>query len=157
MALAGLDILALDAYGSSRSVALDTFVVGSATRKPVSTDTFVTFERLLRAALNDRLELQTRLTEHRTHYPARQRIPVSVQIEPAGWDTAVLVSAPDRPGLLHDLARAVSSAGLDIRWANVRTVDGVALDTFHVVGTDGGPVDDPGALGHLAMRLREVR
>jgi hypothetical protein len=33
----------------------------------------------------------------------------------------------------------------------------MALDTFHVVGGDGGPVDDPGALGHLAMRLREVR
>ncbi len=157
MALAGLDILALDAYGSSGSVALDTFMVSSATRRPVSTDTFVTFERLLRAALKDRLELQTRLTERRAHYPARRRGSVSVEIESAGWDTAVLVSAPDRPGLLHDLARAVSLAGLDIRWANVMTVDGVALDTFHVVGPDGGPVDDPGALGHLAMRLREVR
>jgi UTP:GlnB (protein PII) uridylyltransferase len=59
--------------------------------------------------------------------------------------------------LLHDLARAVSSAGLDIRWAKVVTVDGMALDTFHVVGPDGGPVDDPGTLGHLTMRLREVR
>jgi [protein-PII] uridylyltransferase len=157
MALAGLDILALDAHGSSGSVALDTFMVSSATRRPVGTDTFVTFERLLRAALNDRLELQTRLTERRAHYPARRRGSVSVEIESAGWDTAVRVSAPDRPGLLHDLARAVSLAGLDIRWANVMTVDGVALDTFHVVGPDGGPVDDPGALGHLAMRLREVR
>jgi UTP:GlnB (protein PII) uridylyltransferase len=74
----------------------------------------------------------------------------------AGWDTAVRVSAPDRPGLLHDLASAVSATELDIRWAKVQTVDGLALDTFHVVGLDGGPVDDPGVLGHLAMRLREI-
>ena len=67
------------------------------------------------------------------------------------------VSAPDRPGLLHDLARAVSATGLDIRWAKVLTVDGLAVDTFHVVGPDGSVVDDPGVLGHLAMRLREIR
>jgi [protein-PII] uridylyltransferase len=157
MALSGLDILALDAYGSAGHVALDTFVVCSATRRPVSTDTFASFERLLRAALKDRLELQTRLAERRMHYPARRQAPVTAEILSAGWDTAVRVSAPDRPGLLHDLARAVSSAGLDIRWAHVMTVDGIALDTFHVVGPDGGPVDDPGTLGHLAMRLREVR
>ena len=96
MALAGLDILALDAYGSSGSVALDTFMVSSATRRPVSTDTFVTFERLLRAALKDRLELQTRLTERRAHYPARGADPSASRSCPAGWDTAVLVSAPDQ-------------------------------------------------------------
>ncbi len=157
MALSGLDILALDAYGSSGRVALDTFVVTSATRRAVTTETFVAFERLLRAALKDRLELQTRLAERRRHYPASQQTPVAAEILSSGWDTAVRVSAPDRPGLLHDLARAVSSAGLDIRWAKVVTVDGVARDTFHVVGPDGGPVDDPGTLGHLAMHLREVR
>jgi [protein-PII] uridylyltransferase len=156
-ALSGLDILALEAYGSAGHVALDTFVVGSATRRPVTTETFVSFERLLRAALRDRLELQTRLAERRRHYPSQGHAPVTAEILSAGWDTAVRVSAPDRPGLLHDLARAVSSAGLDIRWANVVTVDGVAVDTFHVVGPDGGPVDDPGVLGHLAMKIREVR
>jgi [protein-PII] uridylyltransferase len=157
MALSGLDILALDAYGSSGRVALDTFVVTSATLRPVTTETFAAFERLLSAALRDRLELRTRLAERRRHYPASQRGRATAEILSAGWDTAVLVTAPDRPGLLHDLARAVSSAGLDIRWAKVVTVDGMALDTFHVVGPDGGPVDDPGTLGHLAMHLREVR
>ena len=157
MALAGLDILALDAYGSSGRIVLDTFIVTSATRRPVTTETFTNLERLLRAALLNHLELQTRLAERRRHYPVKNPKPVAAEILSAGWDTAVRVEAPDRPGLLHDLARAVSSAGLDIRWAKVMTVDGVARDTFHVVGPDGGPVDDPGILGHLAMRLREVR
>jgi [protein-PII] uridylyltransferase len=157
MALSGLDILAMDAYGSSGQIALDSFVVASATLRPVTTETFVAFERLLRAALRDRLELQTRLAERRGHYPTRLQSAVDAEILSAGWDTAVRVTTPDRPGLLHDLARAVSSAGLDIRWAKVVTVDGMARDTFHVVGPDGGPVDDPGVLGHLTMRLREVR
>ncbi|MDR3685879.1 MAG: HD domain-containing protein [Coriobacteriia bacterium] len=155
-ALAGLDILALDAYGSRDGVVLDSFVVTSATRRAVTTESFTQLERFLRAALRDRLELQTRLAERRKHYPARQSGPVRVETISAGWDTAVRVSAPDRPGLLHDLARAVSATGLDIRWAKVLTVDGIALDTFHVVGADGSVVDDPGVLGHLAMRLREI-
>ena len=66
------------------------------------------------------------------------------------------MTAPDRPGLLHDVARAVSSEGVDIRWAKVQTIEGIARDTFHVVGPDGGPVDDTGVLGHIAMRIRSV-
>ncbi len=157
MSLAGLDILALDAYSAPGNIALDAFVVTSATRRPTTTETFVQLERLVRASLRDRLELKTRLAERQQHYPPRTTGPVQVETIAAGWDTAIRVSAPDRPGLLHDLAQAVSATGLDIRWAKVLTVDGLAHDTFHVVGPDGGPVDDPGVLGHLVMRLREVR
>ena len=80
-----------------------------------------------------------------------------MQTVSAGFDTAVRVSAPDRPGLLHDLAQAVSATGLNIRWAKVLTVDGTAIDTFHVVDSEGEPVDDDGVLGHLVMRMREIR
>ena len=156
ISLAGLDILAVDAYGARSGMVLDTFVVASATLRPVTTETFVSFERLLRAALRDRLELRTRLAERRKHYPARSRAPLQVTTVSAGYDTAVRVSAPDRPGLLHDLAQAVSATGLNIRWAKILTVDGMAIDTFHVVDADGGPVDD-GTVGHLAMRMREIR
>lgn len=157
MALAGLDILAVDAYGAMGGVALDTFVVASATRRAVSTDTFANLDRLLSAALRDRLELRTRLTERRRHYPASATGPITVKATSDGFDTAVQVVAPDRPGLLHDLAAAVSACDLNIRWAKVLTVDGMATDTFHVVDSTGGPVNDSGVIGHLVMRLREVR
>ena len=156
MALSGLDILSVDAYGAPNGVALDVFVVTSATKRPVSPDTFTSLERFARAALRDRLELATRLAERRRHYRARLSAPVKVETIPSGWDTAIRVTAPDRPGLLHDIARAVSSEGVDIRWAKVQTIEGVARDTFHVVGPDGGPVDDAGVLGHIAMRIRSV-
>jgi len=157
MALAGLDILAVDAYGAIGGVALDTFIVTSATRRAVSTDTFANLDRLLSAALRDRLELRTRLTERRRHYPASASGPITVRASSSGFDTAVHIVAPDRPGLLHDLASAVSACDLNIRWAKVLTVDGVAKDTFHVVDSTGDRVDDDGVIGHLVMRLREVR
>lgn len=156
MALAGLDILAVDAYGAPGGIALDTFVVKSATRRPVTIETFANLDRLLTAALHDRLQLRTRLAERRRHYPASATGPLTVRAVSSGFDTAVLVKGPDRPGLLHDLAAAVSATGLNIRWAKVVTVDGVVSDTFHVVDSEGGPVADDGVIGHLVMRLREV-
>ena len=153
-ALAGLDILAVDAYSAGPGIALDRFVVTSATRSPMSTDTFAKLERLATAALRDRLELAVRLRERRRHYPVRAKGAVQVSTRAAGWATELRVSAPDRPGLLHDVVAAVAAEGLDIRWAKVQTIEGVARDVFHLVGPDGGPVDDPGALGHVAMRIR---
>lgn len=156
IALAGLDILSVDAYGTPGRVALDTFVVTSATRRAVTPETFSAVERFIEAALRDRLELATRLGEHAKHYPPRSDAPTSVRVSRSGLDTAVHVIAPDRPGLLHDLALAVSATGLDIRWARVQTVSGIARDTFHVVDEAGDPVDDDGVLGHLAMNIRQA-
>jgi len=156
MALSGLDILSVDVYGTTGRIALDRFVVQAATRRALTPETFATFDRLVTVALADRLELAVRLAQRRRHYPARASTPGSVEVDQGGWDTTVHVRAADRPGLLHDLAAAVAATGLDIRWARVHTVDGVASDTFHVIGPDGGPVSDPGTLGHLSMRLRDA-
>jgi len=71
------------------------------------------------------------------------------------YATAVKVRAADRVGLLYDLARAFADSDLQIRWARAVTQSGVAKDVFHVTDATGEPVDDPGVLGHLAMRIRE--
>lgn len=155
IALAGLDILSVDAYGGTGRVALDSFVVRSATGASVTPKTLASVEELAENAIHDRLELASRLAERRRHYPPRVTSATKVEVAPTGWDTTVVVETPDRPGLLHDLAAAVSATGLDIRWARAQTLSGVARDTFHVAGPDGGPVTDPGVLGHLAMRLRD--
>lgn len=157
MALAGLDILSVDAFAAPSGVALDEFVVSSATERVVTEDTFAALERFVLAALRDRLGLATRLAERRRHYPPRADIPTSVTAERSGWNTVVEVTSADRPGLLHDIASALSACGVDIRWARIQTIDGVARDTFHVTGADGGAIDDPGVLGHLAMRIRAIR
>lgn len=156
LALAGLDILSVDAYPAPGGLALDSFTVTSATRRPVTPETFSAVERFVDAALRDRLELATRLAERRRHYPPRSAAPSKVTTKLTGWDTAVSVTTADRPGLLHDIAAAIARDGVDVRWARALTVNGMARDIFHVTGADGGPLDDAGALGHLAMRIREA-
>jgi [protein-PII] uridylyltransferase len=156
LSLSGLDILAADAYEAPEGVALDVFVVASDTLAGIDTATWAAFERHLNGALADPAGLDARLQERQRHYPAQTRARTHVSVgETGAYATAVEVTAADRIGLLHDLARAFGDSGLQIRWARAVTRDGVASDVFHVTDEWGEPVDDPGVLGHLAMRIRE--
>ena len=155
-ALAGLDILAADAYPAPADVALDVFTVQSATLAPIGSDTWTRFERYLNAGLASRLAMETRLAEKCRHYGPGRDGAVRVEIGRSDdYSTAVTVVAPDRVGLLHDLALAITADGLDIRWAKATTRDGIVRDVFHVTDGAGEPVADPGALGHLVMRVKE--
>jgi UTP:GlnB (protein PII) uridylyltransferase len=155
LALSGLDILSVDAQKVSNAASLYVFVVTSATGRAVSPETFSAVERHMRSVLHDRLELAVRLAERRRHYraPACSGL-AEVDVRPLGWATELRVTAPDRPGLLHDIARAVTEAGAHIRWARAQTVDGVARDTFHIVDAHMAPIDHPGVMGHVAMNIR---
>ncbi|GAA2035822.1 [protein-PII] uridylyltransferase [Pseudokineococcus marinus] len=63
----------------------------------------------------------------------------------------VTVVAPDRPGLFGDVAGLLAAHGLAVRSALVRTVDGVAVDTWWVHGSRGVP--DPAVLRTELLRL----
>jgi [protein-PII] uridylyltransferase len=156
LSLTGLDIMGADAYDAHRGVAVDVFTVRPDTRAAVDTATWAAFERHLQAALADPAGLAARLAERQQHYPARTRVRTRVETRDSGvYATAVEVRAADRVGLLYDLALAFAQTGLQIRWARALTKDGVVRDVFHVTDDAGEPVDDPGVLGHLAMRIRE--
>jgi UTP:GlnB (protein PII) uridylyltransferase len=156
LSLSGLDIMAADAYDAPGGVSLDVLVVRSDTLAAIETSTWAAFERHLNAALLDPAGLASRLAERRRHYPARARTHTCVETKETGaYATAVKVRAADRVGLLYDLALAFAGSGLQIRWARALTQDGIARDVFHVTDEAGEPVDDPGVLGHLAMRIRE--
>lgn len=156
LALTGLDIMAADAYDAPEGVALDVFIVRADTRATPDTSTWSALERHLRGALLDPAALAVRFAERRSHYPLRSRARTSVAIgETGAYATAVRVRTADRVGLLYDIARAIADCDLQIRWVRAITQDGVARDVFHVTDRNGEPVDDPGLLGHLAMRIRE--
>jgi [protein-PII] uridylyltransferase len=156
LSLTGLDIMGADAYDAHNGVAIDVFVVRSDTRAAVDPSAWATFERHLHAALTDPSGLAARLAERQQHYPARSRYRTRIAPRESGdYATAIEVRAADRVGLLYDLAGAFAETGLQIRWARALTKDGVAHDVFHVTDESGEPVDDPGVLGHLSMRIRE--
>jgi [protein-PII] uridylyltransferase len=156
LALAGLDILSADAFSAPGNVALDVFVVRPDTLAEAGTSTWSAFERYLVAAVGGHLDMDVRMRERRRHYERPTSVAPTVSVEPTGsYATAVYVTASDRVGLLYDLATAIAGCRLDIRWARATTRAGLVRDVFHLVDGLGEPVDDPGELGHLAMRMRE--
>ena len=70
--------------------------------------------------------------------------------------TVVEVSAPDRIGLLHDLARAFHDLALDVHLAVVATYGVRVVDAFYVRDLLGEKVVDPErirAIEAIATRL----
>ncbi|MDO8915499.1 MAG: HD domain-containing protein [Coriobacteriia bacterium] len=156
LALAGLDILTADAFPAPGAVALDVFAVRPDTLADAGTETWASFDRFLTLALEDHLALDIRLAERRRHYSRGTTSEPTVSVEASTlYATALYVTATDRVGLLYDLARAIEESGLDIRMAKATTRGHIVRDVFHVVDSLGEPVDDPGVLGHLSMRIRE--
>lgn len=156
LTLSGLDTLAAEAHTGVTGIALDTFTVSSATRAPAGTETWRTVERILVAALTGRYDIDTRLSERRKHYPGPTRIeqPV-IRIRAESRFTATVdVEAPDRMGLLHDLARACQAAGLDIHRAVITTRGNRADDVFELTDRDGTP-PSPEMLAETLVPLLE--
>jgi [protein-PII] uridylyltransferase len=64
------------------------------------------------------------------------------------------VVAQDRPGLLYDLARAISEAGCNIEVVLVNTEAHKALDAFYLTHSGGAvPVGVRGALRESLLRI----
>lgn len=156
MALAGLDILAVEAIATRSGVALDTFTVRSATLAHVTDETWSRFERLLDAALRDRLSIGVRLTERRRHYHTGSTGVDRVDVLTGDpYAAALRIRATDRPGLLYDIARAMADSGLEIRSMTATTRWNTADDVFRVTDANG-EVPEEGLIGMLRMRLREL-
>ncbi len=156
MALAGLDILAVEAVGTRSGIALDTFTVSSATLAPISTENWSRLDRLLEAALRDRLSIGVRLNERRRHYRASSMGIDRVEVlanDP--YAAVVRIRATDRAGLLYDIARAMADSGLEIRSMTATTRHETADDVFRVTDS-GGELPEEGLLGMLRMKLREL-
>jgi [protein-PII] uridylyltransferase len=98
--------------------------------------------------LDGRLDLAERLARREAAYTPKTGIPVpppSVTVVPGASDVATVVEvrAHDRPGLLHKIGRALSSAEVDIRSAKVATWGAEAVDVFYLVDpATGGPLSD---------------
>jgi [protein-PII] uridylyltransferase len=69
--------------------------------------------------------------------------------------TVAEVRAPDRPGLLHGLGRALARLGVDVRSAHVATHAGQAVDTLYLAEPDGSPLS-PGRVGAALGALLEA-
>lgn len=155
----GMNILRAQAFSNRRGQVLDTFVFADPTRtlelNPSEVDRLrATAERVALGKLDVRDLLRNR---PKPKLPSRKvRVPAAISFDDDASATATLVEivADDRPGLLYDLASAISASGGNIEVVLIDTQAHRAIDVFYVT-VSGRKLT---AAEHLAMgeELRKV-
>ena len=137
----GMNILRAEAFSNRRGQVLDTFVFADPTRtlelNPSEVDRLRTVaERVILGKLDVRELLRNR---PKPKPPSRKvRVATAIRFDDDASATATLVEivAEDRPGLLYDLASAISLSGGNIEVVLIDTQAHRAIDVFYV--TAGG-------------------
>jgi [protein-PII] uridylyltransferase len=145
LALSGLSILSAQAFTTEDGVAIDLFVVEPAFHGDIDEERWRTLRHTLRKALEGRLSLEYRVREKRRHYPQPQvDVPSEVRVmnDVSEVATVVEVEAPDRLGLLFDLARTFEELHLDVALAKVATYGPRVIDAFYVCDLYGQKIED---------------
>lgn len=149
----GMNILRAEAFSNRRGQVLDTFVFADPTRtlelNPPEFDRLrTTAERVILGKLDVRELLKNR---PKPKPPSRKvRIPAAIRFDGEASATATLVEivAEDRPGLLYDLASAISSSGGNIEVVLIDTQAHRAINVFYVtVGGRKLTADEQSAMG----------
>ena len=110
-------------------------------------------------ALDGSLDVARRLAERDAAQVRRGTAapPPRVGVAPGGSSraTVIEVRAPDAPGLLYRVGRALEAAGVRVSSAHVSTLGANAVDAFYVTGPEGRPLPDDRA-EEVAATLEEV-
>jgi [protein-PII] uridylyltransferase len=138
----GMNILKAEAFSNLRSLVLDTFTFADPARtldlNPTEIDRLhATVERVLGGKADVKELLRNRpkpvLPSRKAGIAAR----VVFDSEASGTATLIEIVAEDRPGLLYDLATAISANGGNIEVVLIDTQAHKAIDVFYVTA-DGG-------------------
>jgi len=157
LAMNDLNILYAHAFTRKDGKVIDVFyvedLIGSAY---ISDEKLESVRRDLIAVLQGRVDIRTRVDEHIAKWRRRRdaSIPVPLKVEfendLSGDFTVIDVTAPDAPGLLFKITRALSREGLVIHRARISTEANRAIDAFDVRTKNGEKVTS-------ATRLRRIR
>jgi [protein-PII] uridylyltransferase len=148
--------------GAGESLAVDVFLVREPEAGLCLDDLWERVKRAVSYALTGKLSLEYRLEQKRSSplaAPSRapkSRRKVRVDNEQSDFFSLVEVAAPDRLGLLHDLALTLCAHGLRIHLARIATSAGRIHDVFYVRDSEGRKLTDPDRLEALKEALLTV-
>jgi len=150
-------VLSATAFTSSDGVAVDTFyVLDAETDGPLASTKWAMVKENLRKVLGGERDVAEliRRTERSPRADRRTmsslRRGVSFDNHVSATHTVIDIEAPDRVGLLYDIASTFFGLGLDLSIAKVATDVRQARDAFYVTDSTGGKITDP-------LRIREIR
>lgn len=119
------------------------------------------FLRDLKDVLGDRLDVEDLVRKNRQKAgpflgSSRPRFPVKVETDNAASDRATIIEvyAHDRPGLLYDITRKLTSLDLNIILTKITTEIDQAADIFYVQGPAGSKIVDFDKLDFIQSELR---
>lgn len=132
----GMNISRAEAFSNGRGICLDTFVFSDPHRSlelnPSETDRLADMLRYAALGTLDAEQLLRSRPKPSRRHGAEVEHSVRFNNDASENATLIEIVAQDRPGLLHDLAQAISSAGLNIEVVLVNTEGHKALDVFYV-------------------------
>ncbi|MEJ5367316.1 MAG: ACT domain-containing protein [Bryobacteraceae bacterium] len=133
----GMEIVQCEAYTHADGIAVDVFRFDDPHRTlelnpPEQERLRETLERAAAGKVSAADLLRRRAPRRTPRHAAAQPPAITFYADLSGQATVVEVVAQDRPGLLHDLAAALSAAGCDIRLVLVDTRAHKAIDVFYV-------------------------
>ena len=155
IAISGANIVDAKIHTMTDGMALDTFTVQDASGGPFDRpDKLARLSARIENVLSGRIRLDEAL-EKMPSPPSRTRVfkvapRVLVDNKASRTHTVIEVNGRDRPGLLHDVTRALTRNNVQIFSAKVSTYGESAVDVFYVKDLFGMKIEHPG-------KLKEIR
>jgi [protein-PII] uridylyltransferase len=133
----GMNILKAEAFGNRQGLVLDTFTFADPSRtldlNPPEVDRLrATLEKVLAGKVDVKELLRNRPKPSLPSRKAGIQARVRFDSEASGTATLIEIVAEDRPGLLYDLATAITSTGGNIEVVLIDTQAHKAIDVFYV-------------------------
>ena len=147
----GMNILKAEVFTNQAGQALDTFIFADPHRTlELNPDESERLTDLVLRAISGKVDVSKLIQRrHASVSKARVEPTVSSSNEVSETSTLIQIVAEDRPGLLFDLTRTISSAGANIEVVLIDTEAHRALDVFYVQ-SGGGKLP-----GSLMLQLRD--
>ncbi|MDQ6707568.1 MAG: [protein-PII] uridylyltransferase, partial [Acidobacteriota bacterium] len=154
-----MNILKAEAFSNSHGMVLDAFTFADPLRNlDLNPSELDRLQSVVRKAVLNQVDVP-QLLKSRPKFVApskRERLAPRVSVDGKTSETATLIQivAEDRPGLLYELASAISSADCSIEVVLIDTESHRAIDVFYV--TENGAKLDAEKADELSARLLAV-